>query len=276
MKKAWIILLIAVTIAPSIWAQGNDQILVSVPKFTYSTSERNANMITKKIMAILQDTKRFSLLDATDTAAVKRAIAAQSTEVFMDAQNSATGEIRATDNVLIGNILSVNTTKIPNSDGTTKGYKSTVSFSLAIKNHATQVTLAEETFTSYMTPLYTSIQKSVERAVETTSYSIVNFFTKVFPIQCKIVQVMEENSKGIKIVKIKGGSSFGIEKNMKMGVYFESQIDGMTSTDLIGEIKVTEVQNANFSIATVTKGGDKIKAYQDHLDKAISCRFFEK
>ncbi len=117
--------------------------------------------------------------------------------------------------------------------------------------------------------IYGTYAKTGEVAFESTLASIESkikkkLIKKVFPIEAKLVRVIETDKGGHpKRILIKSGINAGVKTKQKFDLYeiiietFEGE--SIPRKNFIGTIKITEVSDDNFSEGKVTKGKAAIK-----------------
>jgi hypothetical protein len=92
---------------------------------------------------------------------------------------------------------------------------------------------------------------------------LTGFIAKSFPVVFHIVEIQDKKSDGsAKTLLLAGGSGYGLNKGDRLKVVERKEvtIDGKTMMRNIevGELKVSKVEDANFSICNVVSGGEAI------------------
>jgi hypothetical protein len=96
-------------------------------------------------------------------------------------------------------------------------------------------------------------------------YEIDEFVAKNFPITFLIAEIQEKDSKGnAKSVLVAGGSGFGLQKGdqLKVVEITEVNVNGkkLIRNKEIGTLKISKVEDENFSICSVKNGGLEINS----------------
>lgn len=106
-------------------------------------------------------------------------------------------------------------------------------------------------------------EAAVAKAIKNIEPMIDEFVSRNFPVTFFVVEIMETKNGEATKVLISGGTGFGLKKSDKLKIVelIDLDVDGnkFTRKKVIGEIKVTEVEDENFSQCQVTSGGIDIK-----------------
>lgn len=107
-------------------------------------------------------------------------------------------------------------------------------------------------------------EAAMNKAMKAVNNKIKKFINKHFKLEAELVEITENKGPAAKMVLISGGSAAGFKKNTKLTVSMRSPKTLSNGTTLmrtkqIGQIKVSKVEDENFSICQVTKGGEAIK-----------------
>lgn len=107
-------------------------------------------------------------------------------------------------------------------------------------------------------------EAAMGKAMKAVNTKVKKFINKHFKLEAELVEITENKGPAAKTVLISGGSAAGFKKNTKLAVSIRSPktlSNGTTlmRTQQIGEIKVNKVEDENFSLCQVTKGGEAIK-----------------
>ena len=108
----------------------------------------------------------------------------------------------------------------------------------------------------------------LKKALKDILPAIDKFVDKNFPATFSLTEIQKKDSKGAaETVLISGGSSMGLSKGEKLKIVelMEVEVNGkkITRKKEIGEIKITKVEDENFSICSVMMGGADITAKFD-------------
>lgn len=113
---------------------------------------------------------------------------------------------------------------------------------------------------------------AINSAVGAFSSDMKDFVDAVFKCKGKILQFdevkMNKNNEGdVKKLYIDLGSQLGMLSGQKLDVYYMKDIQGNLSKQVIGELKITNVEGGTLSLCKVTKHGKEIyKAQQEGVE----------
>ena len=231
--------------------------------------EANSDKVRQAVMAALNKTKRFELVDQDAEYSMKKEEARRTDEKAMSDEKSRTQTITAAghDYILGGNVLACSV-KSEQKDGKTM-YSCVLNYSVTVTEVATSTTVASATFdhspsgiggtVGKLLDLSDSKDKAIASAVNMIASDIENFLIKEFPLESTIVP-MDYEVKKDKLVKcyINLGSDHGVKKGDYFSVLAPSVRAGRTTYSEIGKMKVEEVVDGTMSQCKVVQGDKKI------------------
>ena len=227
--------------------------------------EANSDKVRQAVMAALNKTKRFELVDQDAEYSMKKEEERRTDEKAMSDEKSRTQTITAAghDYILGGNVLACSV-KSEQKDGKTM-YSCVLNYSVTVTEVATSTTVASATFdhspsgiggtVGKLLDLSDSKDKAIASAVNMIASDIENFLIKEFPLESTIVP-MDYEVKKDKLVKcyINLGSDHGVY----FSVLAPSVRAGRTTYSEIGKMKVEEVVDGTMSQCKVVQGDKKI------------------
>ena len=231
--------------------------------------EANSDKVRQAVMAALNKTKRFELVDQDAEYSMKKEEERRTDEKAMSDEKSRTQTITAAghDYILGGNVLACSV-KSEQKDGKTM-YSCVLNYSVTVTEVATSTTVASATFdhspsgiggtVGKLLDLSDSKDKAIASAVNMIASDIENFLIKEFPLESTIVP-MDYEVKKDKLVKcyINLGSDHGVKKGDYFSVLAPSVRAGRTTYSEIGKMKVEEVVDGTMSQCKVVQGDKKI------------------
>ena len=280
MKKLLLSLVfLAIMGLSNVFAQ--EKVTVGILPATYVTGSANlsdVNSIQEEISSCFVKTKRFNIVDRSKMDALKSEKELQKSEDYIDGSVVAQGASLGAQYLISCNVNSATaiqvTTKDPKTGQTTiSGYKEKLSIALKVIDVSTGKVIATETIepkggttlgalagTAPQTP-----EKAFSKALQDIQNKIDDFVAKNFPLTFSISEITEKDAKGNAVtIQIAGGSEYGLQKGQKLKVVeiTEKEVDGkkIPYKKEVGEIKVTKVEDENFSTCTVIDGGADINA----------------
>lgn len=254
-----------------------DKTTVAILPFTYtreSVQYDNVSPIQETVVNAFVKTRRFNIVDRSKVEALKQEKELQKTDDFIDGKVVEQGRNLGAAFLVSGHVITLKAEQIRTDDGKgniTISYKAKLSISLKVIDVTTGMVVSAETIEPKASGLLGFLgvlaspteQAAITNSIEKISGSVDDFVSRNFPVMFTIAEIQEKDSKGgaTKLL-LAGGSSFGIKKGDKLKVVelVAMDINGkqIIRKKEIGELKVTKVEDENFSICSVSDGGLEI------------------
>ncbi|MCW2119985.1 penicillin-binding protein activator LpoB [Flavobacterium sp. 7A] len=258
------------------YSQIDTKPVVGVAEFTSEVNSKYATAVAEKVVQIVTNTKRFTVVDRTSYDKVKQELEFQKSEAFLDTKNTAKQDVAlAAESMIVGNILKMSVYAMKNSDGSVNGYKSSVAFTLKVNEVESGKTTEAESFQTEVSPLMLSPESAVNEALKSIEPKLTSYFTKTFPVKTKISRVLTSKKESASTVLISGGTELGLKEGDKFIVEKNEMIDGKPYPSQIGELKINKIAGADFSECTVLDGGKEILARFNAAEK-LTCKLLIK
>jgi len=265
-----LIILLCLSIYNSNAQQGEDyRLIVGVAKFTSTNvkQERFANMVSERVLDVLNQQNRFQVIDLDGTArqeAISKSQENYKSKNWIEANKSISAEY-----TLTGVLTSIKFIRL----NAGKGYKATITYTTKIINTESGEIIQNgtATFTSSKSEIKLTPESALQSAIQTTVTSLSQYFSSSFPIKLNLVRIEKEKKGKALDVLLDGGSKIGISLNTKYDAYFIDNSLGKPLPKFIGEIKITRILSEDFSEAKVTDGGKDIFKYLND-GKKIICK----
>ena len=257
--------------------------VIGIAPFTGAYDTPILNSIEEVVSSSFGKTKRFNLVGRSQMNAIKNEKELQKTEDFIDSKYIAQTKSLGAQLLISGTVTSVNATQETHTDSqgrTSYSYNSTITLDLKVLDVETGQVIASDVVSSKAdkglldlkswgnaltgsTP--SSGQEAYSVALKRLEKEIDNFVSKNFPVSFLIAEIQEQGGDGsAKTILISGGSAFGLKKGDKLSVaeLVEMEVGGkkIVRKKEIGELKVTKVEDENFSICEVRSGGIDINS----------------
>jgi hypothetical protein len=250
--------------------QGEDyRLIVGVAKFTSTNvkQERFANMVSERVLDVLNQQNRFQVIDLDGTArqeAISKSQENYKSKNWIEANKSISAEY-----TLTGVLTSIKFIRL----NAGKGYKATITYITKIINTESGEIIQNgtATFTSSKSEIKLTPESALQSAIQTTVASLSQYFSSSFPIKLNLVRIEKEKKGKALDVLLDGGSKIGISLNTKYDAYFIDNSLGKPLPKFIGEVKITRILSEDFSEAKVTDGGKDIFKYLND-GKKIICK----
>jgi hypothetical protein len=250
--------------------------IIGVSEFTSEANSKFSGAVAERVVQIVTNTKRFTVVDRTSYDKVKQELEFQKTEAFLDSKSTVKQEVAlAAQNMIIGNILKMGIYAMKNSDGSVNGYKSSVAFTLKVNEVETGKTTEAESFQTEVSPLMLSPESAVNEALKSIESKLSAYFIKTFPLSTKISKVLTSKKEAASLVLIAGGTDFGFKVGDKLFVEKNEMIDGKPYPSQIGEIKIVKIAGNDFSECSVSEGGTEILSRFNAAEK-LTCKLIVK
>jgi hypothetical protein len=258
------------------YSQAVEKPVIGVSQFTSEVNSKYSGAVAEKVVQIVTNSRRFTVVDRTSYAKVKDELELQKSEAFLDSKNTVKQDATlAAENLIIGNILKMSVYAMKNTDGSVNGYKSSVAFTLKVNEVESGRTTEAESFQTEVSPLMLSPESAVNEALKSIEPKLSAYFIKTFPLTTKISKILTTKKESAATVLIGGGKDFGFKEGDKLIVEKNELIDGKPYPSQIGELKVVKIAGSDFSECTVSDGGKEILARFNAAEK-LTCKLIVK
>jgi TolB-like protein len=248
---------------------------IGILPFTYvngASNQQTVNSIQETVTNGFVKTKRFNIVDRTKMDALRNEKNLQKSEDFIDGSVVQQGVSLGANYLVSGHVVSANAEQMRADDGTIT-YKTKLSINLKVIDVASGQVVSSETIepksgSSLLGAIglgASSPEASIAKAIKGIEEKVDDFVSRNFPISFFIAEIQEKDGKGAAVkLMIAGGSEFGLSKGEKLKVVEISimEVGGkkLTRKKEIGELKITKVEDENFSTCSVSSGGADIAA----------------
>jgi hypothetical protein len=258
------------------YSQTDAKPIIGVAEFTKEVDSKYAGAVAEKVVQVVTNTKRFTVVDRTSYDKVKQELEFQKTEAFIDSKNTVKQDVAlAAQFMIVGHIVKMSVYAMKNPDGTVNGYKASVAFTIKVNDVETGKTTEAESFQTEVSPLMLSPESAVNEALKSVEPNLTSYFIKTFPLTTKISKILTSKKEAAATVLIAGGKSFGFKEGDKLIVERNELIDGKPYPSQIGEIKIVKMAGDDFSECTVSDGGKEILSRFNAADK-LTCKLIVK
>jgi hypothetical protein len=258
------------------YSQADLKPIVGVAEFTKEVDSKYANAVAEKVVQVVTNTRRFTVVDRTSYEKVKEELEFQKSEAFLDSKNTVKEDVAlAAQYMIIGHIVKMSVYAMKNADGSVNGYKASTAFTLKVNDVETGKTTESESFQTKVSPLMLSPESAFNEALESVEPQLTDYFVKTFPLTTKISKILTTKKEAAATVLIAGGRAFGFKEGDKLVVEQIEMIDGKPYPSEIGELKVTKIAGDDFSECSVLKGGKEILSRFDSAER-LSCKLILK
>lgn len=253
-------------------SQNNDKMVVGVAKFTSETGSPFVDAVSEKIVQIVTNTKRFTIVDRTSYSKVKEELEFQKTEAFLDSKNTVQQDVAlAAEYMVIGHLVKMNIYSMKNPDGSVNGYRASAAFTLKVNNVETGETTEATYFQTEVSPLAASKEQAVNQALESIEDPVYEYFSLTFPLYAKILRVLEVKRDAARNVLINAGKNAGLKVGDVLAVEVTEILDGKPYPSEIGLIGIDKLSGEEFAECKVVKGGKAILS-NFSANNPVKCR----
>jgi curli biogenesis system outer membrane secretion channel CsgG len=265
-----LLLVVLFIVGVGVMLQAQDKTCVGIMPFTTSNNtefDKSACSMTQESVAnAFVKNKRFTIVDRTKMEGLKAEKELQKSEDFIDGKVIESGKGLGAQYLISGHITSASITDYVSPEGY-RSYAGSVSVALKVIDIITGQVIASETlskatgggvfagFTNSDTK-----QEAINKAVKGLEGNIDKFIKTNFPIIFVIAEIQEVSKKGeAKTLMVAGGAGYGLKKGDKLKVVEVSELEvggkKLERKKEIGELKITKVEDDNFSTCSVVSGG---------------------
>lgn len=275
------ILSISLIVGLNFFASAQEKTGVGIMAFTYvqgAAKSQDVNSIQETVTNAFVKTKRFNIVDRSKMDALKKEKDLQKSEDFIDGTVIAQGVSLGANFLISGHVISAQAEQMETSPDATTGkvtitYKAKLSISLKVIDVATGQVVTSETIEpkggsalgGMMGMAPSTPEAAISKAIKGIEDKVDDFVNKNFPATFPIVEIQEKDSKGSATkLMIAGGSGFNLKKGDKLKVVEVSiiEVNGkkLERKKDLGDLKITKVEDENFSTCSVSSGGIEINA----------------
>jgi TolB-like protein len=276
-----IILSIALIAGLNFVASAQEKTGVGIMPFSFvqgAASSQDVNSIQESVTNAFVKTKRFNIVDRSKMDALKKEKDLQKSEDFIDGSVIAQGVSLGANFLISGHVISAQAERMETAPSSTTGqvtvsYKAKLLISLKVIDVATGQVVTSETIEpkggsvigGMMGMAPSTPEAAISKAIKGIEDKVDDFVIKNFPSTFPIVEIQEKDSKGNATkIMIAGGSAFNLKKGDKLKVVEVSiiEVNGkkLERKKELGELKITKVEDENFSTCSVSSGGIDINA----------------
>lgn len=259
------------------FSQTDNRKVVGVAKFTSEVESPFCASVAEKVVQTVTNTKRFIVVDRTSYDKVKEELEFQKSEAFIDSKNTAEqGVAVAAQYMLIGHLIKMNIYTMKNSDGSVNGYKASAAFTLKVNDVETGETTEAESFQTEVSPLAASKEQAVNQALQSVEPALNEYFIKTFPVNAKIIKILESKKDAASVILINSGKKQGIRVGDKLSVEHIEMLEGNPFPTQIGIVKVIELSGDDFAKCKIEgKSGAEILSRFNAAEN-INCKLIIK
>ena len=131
--KRYVTLVICIVSSLSNYSQSDLKPIIGVAEFTSEVNSKYSSAVAEKVVQVVTNSKRFTVVDRTSYEKVKKELDFQKTEAFFDSKNTVKQDVAlAAQHMIVGNIVKMGVYSMKNADGSINGYKSSIAFTIKI------------------------------------------------------------------------------------------------------------------------------------------------
>ena len=255
-------------------AQNDGKLIVGVTQFTASSNpaaEKYAGSITERVLDILNNSNRFTVIDLTSEAARKtvldKAQENYKADNWIDASKAMNAEYTIAADIGTLKFLHI-TSSQPN------GYKVSIGFTLKLIQTESAKIISTQTFQSSESKISITPEGALLEAMNTIQDDLKNYFEQNFPFKTLVVKAQEVKKDEAKSVLILAGTPLKLKKGAEFQVYVIDKSLAKPLSVQIGTIKFDSDIDENYSLCKVSSGGDKIQASLGKTEK-VYCKLLK-
>jgi len=265
--KTLVVILLSFVSGLSAHSQTNNKPVVGVQKFTSEVNSPFVNSVYEKVVQVVTNTHRFTLLDLVGADAMTEEL---KSEKYLDSKNEQKNiDLLTMQYMIIGHLVKLNIYTMKNPDGSVNGFKASAAFTLKVNDIGTGKTTEAAHFQTEVSPQAMSKEQAVNQALLSVESALNDYFSKTFPLVTNIVRAFDA-----KKILVAGGKDFGFKEGSILIVERIEMLNGKPYPTEIGELKVTKLAG-DFSECTVSKGGKEILASFSAAEK-LNCKLILK
>lgn len=260
----------------SLRGQQSDKMVVGVAKFTSEVNSPFVDAVAEKVVQVVTNTKRFTMVDRTSYDKIKEELEFQKTEAFLDSKTTVKQDVAiAAQYMIVGHLVKMNVYAMKNPDGSVNGFKASAAFTLKVNNVESGETTEAEHFQTEVSPQAASKEQAVNQALQSVEKSLYDYFKKTFPVYAKILRVPETKKESALTVILNVGKNAGVDIGDQFSVEFVELLEGKPFPTEIGNVVVEKLIGDDFIECKVLKGGKEIFS-RFHAADTLQCKLIVK
>ncbi|MBK7094822.1 MAG: hypothetical protein IPH57_07205 [Saprospiraceae bacterium] len=279
-SKNVILLLISIIISSNVYSQ-KVKPPVAIYDFTYNADlayREYLPSIKQFVTSAFQKSNKFTILNrSSKEALIKESELTKGADYFLN-KAVKDGKKMGARYLVTGEVDRIDLEKTTSGEGIVT-YGAGFSFLIKVIDPETNVLIATEQISSSVgRGMFSALSAAsstpgaaVDAALKKIEDKIEKFIYKSFgATDIKVIEIIAQ--KGIKIEKvlISAGSGSGLKKGTKLEIFTptETIVNGKKETrkKYLGDMKVERIEDENFSVCEIVKGGDVVK---EHYDKGL-------
>lgn len=223
-----------------------------------SSEVKVEDYVTNKFVS----TKKFDIVDRASLHDLKAEKQLQKSEDFIDGKVVEQSKTIGAD-YLVG--IYISTLDVGTTSSGSYGCK--MDFSIKVLDITSSQIVATQNFSTNaglgLLSLISSAEAAMEKCFNTISPKLDEFIKSNFPVKASIANIEESDASGAASkILISVGSSNGVSigDNFKVMEAIQMEVDGkkMVRKKEVGTLQILSIEDENFSVCTVTKGGADI------------------
>lgn len=260
----------------SLRGQQSDKMVVGVAKFTSEVNSPFVDAVAEKVVQVVTNTKRFTVVDRTSYDKIKEELEFQKTEAFLDSKTTVKQDVAiAAQYMIVGHLVKMNVYTMKNPNGSVNGFKASAAFTLKVNNVETGETTEAEHFQTEVSPQAASKEQAVNQALQSVEKALYDYFKKTFPVYAKILRVPETKKESALTVILNVGKNAGVDIGDQFSVEFVELLEGKPFPTEIGNVVVEKLIGDDFIECKVLKGGKEIFSRFNAAD-TLQCKLIVK
>ncbi len=254
------------------------RLVVGVDSFICLENSKYAPMVAEKVAEMLTNTHRFIVVDRTSLSRVMQEMELQKNATFIDSKVDVDqyASLKA-QRLITGQINKIPIYRIKNGDGSTQGYKGSISFNMKIIDTATKESTEAISFESKASQECLSPESAVNMAMKSLESEIYEYFRLNFPVTGKIVKILTQKKEVAETLLIDIGKKQGIKVGDHIGIAYVEIIEDQPFENSLGEMVVDKLNSETFSECTLLtkKNGKELQSRMD-AKTPIACSLIVK
>ncbi len=260
----------------SLRGQQNDKMVVGVAKFTSEVNSPFVDAVAEKVVQVVTNTRRFTVVDRTSYDKIKEELEFQKTEAFLDSKTTVKQDVAiAAQYMIVGHLVKMNIYTMKNPDGSVNGFKASAAFTLKVNDVETGETTEAEHFQTEVSPQAASKEQAVNQALQSVEKALYDYFKKTFPVYAKILRVPETKKESALSVILNVGKNAGVGIGDQFSVEFVELLEGKPFPTEIGKVVVEKLVGDDFIECKVLKGGQEIFS-RFNAAETLQCKMIVK
>ncbi len=239
--------------------------------------ERYTTMLTEVMVDAFVNSNRFTVVDRTHLDKVMAEADLQRGDRFNDQNAVKLGKLLGANYIVTGYLGSIAVSESRDSKGRLQGYLARIDYTMKMVDVETgEIKSTEridtkdkdEFFFGLLSTSYPTPEEAISQSISSSVYWVRNGINRIFPITGPLFEVSAQKKGKAQEIVIAVGGKYGVKEKDVFEIIEKKAVtlngEEITRSIKVGTVRVSRVDDENFSTCTVKKGHESILSKFDN------------